>query len=255
MLLLLGIFSLSVHAFTLSVNCPSSVNAGDTVTCSVVLNEQITSPDVFGEQFRINAPGFTISAPFVEGVNGVQAFNNGGIGGVTVLLRYSEGQNAGQVAAFYLVAGNVPGTYTVSLSEYYLATNIDPVTIVVVSSVGASSQQETIGTAAAQGGSDGGGGSSSAVSSSQGIVNPEITSGNVNPEIVDVVAESAMAKNSVEIEERKIQQQQEISAQFSGTFPWRVILIFGILSLMAIIVFIVMRYVRSQKILNEKEIE
>lgn len=150
-------------AFTLDVNCPSTVDAGSSVTCTIDLSEDIT--DVFGDQFEINAPGFTAGTPFLDpDTNGVSSYNSGGLGATTILLKFSEGQSAGPVATFHLVAGTAAGDYVISLTNYVTANSTIPDTIMIAGPATSPANTTTNNTAAdtsgtANTGTSGGGGS------------------------------------------------------------------------------------------------
>src|SRR3989338_10461127 len=117
--LLLIPFSL---AYNLNVNCPNSVNASRQISCSIVLNQPVTA--TFGDQFIINATGFTAGTNFIFGVNNVDAFSRG-LGQITVLIendyRTNRGQLAGTVAVFNLTAPATAGNYVVSLINLIVA--------------------------------------------------------------------------------------------------------------------------------------
>lgn len=142
-------------AFRLDVNCPDTVDAGNPVTCTIDLSEDVT--EVFGDQFVINALGFTEGTPFLEpDTNGVSSHNSGGLGATTILLKFSEGQLAGPVATLNLIAGAAAGAYTISLTNYVTANSATPDTIIIVASTSA-----PLASDGSSGGSSGGGGGSS----------------------------------------------------------------------------------------------
>ena len=143
-------------AFDLDVNCPSSVTVGSQITCTIDLDQDIT--DVFGDQFVINAPGFTEGTPFLEAdTNGVGAYNSNGLGALTILLKMSAGQSTGSVGTINLVAGNTAGDYTISLSDYVNADNSNSAMVTITSATVTTTTTTTTG--GGGGGGSGGGGS------------------------------------------------------------------------------------------------
>lgn len=239
-----------VVAFRLDVSCPPSVNAGSSVTCTIDLSEDIT--DVFGDQFEINAPGFTAGTPFLDpDTNGVSSYNSGGLGATTVLLKFSEGQPAGPVATFHLVAGTAAGDYVISLTNYVTANSTIPDTITIAGPVTGTSGTTDTGTSGSSSGGGGGGGSSGGGSdgSSGGSSGSRSTpSASDGTSITNVVEEELLQPIEKPVEESLPSEvvQKELSSAGTVSSPKYVWLLLSGTAVLVVVVSLLFIYLRKR---------
>jgi hypothetical protein len=131
-LFVLVIFLPIVAAFNIDVDCPDSASPGETVSCRFILDTSIPDGEVFGAQFVINAPGFTAGTPFFTPTLPVLG-DSGGLGAQTLLFKLAaNGQTAGEVATFNLIAGQQEGAFDVSLSDLVSVSGSTPDSIHII---------------------------------------------------------------------------------------------------------------------------
>ncbi|GEM_PF-5015149 len=273
-----------VAAYNLNVDClSSSVQVGAQVSCNIFLDQNVSQ--TFGDQFVINAPGFTAAQNFIQGQNNIDATSNG-LGQTTVLIENNYNTNRGQargvVTTFNLVA-QTEGARTISLSNLVIAqgSQSDTITIVQQASQNVSSnsstntssqnnqtntttqqnqttttplQQEVAPSAGSSGGGGGGGGgggsskSSSTTNSKPQTTPPTSTSPKQQEQVIGSSANTQNANQDTQTAAQQTSSSEQVREEIPGDkFPWFIIISTSVILVGAIVAGIIRHVKKSNQ--------